>query len=263
MKTPITYFGGKQRMLGRILPLIPEHITYVEPFAGGAAVFFAKELAKGNILNDTNSHLMNYYRVLQNDTEALDKLIQETPYSRDAHAHATHILKYPYFFDDVWRAWAVQVLSIMSFASKFDGSFGYSMMGRQDGKWRGKKVLYPELKSKLGHVILESRDALEVIRAYDTEGTFFFIDPPYIGTHLGHYQGSYNAEDFSRLLDQLSGVRGKFMLTMRENELLRDTARAQGWMIHEREQWVTSRRATKQDKKETEWMVCNYTLDNQ
>ena len=43
LKTPVTYYGGKQRLLKHILPLIPEHTQYVEPFFGGEAVYFAKD----------------------------------------------------------------------------------------------------------------------------------------------------------------------------------------------------------------------------
>ena len=50
MKTPITYYGGKQGMLKDILPLIPEHNTYTEAFAGGAA---------GNILSLILSGVIN------------------------------------------------------------------------------------------------------------------------------------------------------------------------------------------------------------
>jgi DNA adenine methylase len=41
MKTPLTYYGGKQQLSATILKLIPEHKRYVEPFTGGSAVFFA------------------------------------------------------------------------------------------------------------------------------------------------------------------------------------------------------------------------------
>ena len=54
MKTPITYYGGKQSMLSIILPMIPEHNLYCEPFFGGGAVFFAKEPSKIEVINDTN-----------------------------------------------------------------------------------------------------------------------------------------------------------------------------------------------------------------
>ncbi|MCC7452959.1 MAG: DNA adenine methylase, partial [Crocinitomix sp.] len=42
MKTPITYYGGKQKLVSLILPNIPQHTVYVEPFVGGGAIFFAK-----------------------------------------------------------------------------------------------------------------------------------------------------------------------------------------------------------------------------
>lgn len=34
LKTPISYYGGKQNMLKHILPLVPEHKTYIEPYFG-------------------------------------------------------------------------------------------------------------------------------------------------------------------------------------------------------------------------------------
>jgi len=43
MKTPITYWGGKQQMVEIILPLIPPHKQYDEPFFGGGAIYFAKK----------------------------------------------------------------------------------------------------------------------------------------------------------------------------------------------------------------------------
>jgi len=32
IKTPISYYGGKQNLVTTILPLIPKHKTYIEPF---------------------------------------------------------------------------------------------------------------------------------------------------------------------------------------------------------------------------------------
>lgn len=52
LRTPISYYGGKQQMLRHILPLIPDHETYVEPFFGGGAVFWAKQPVNQEIIND-------------------------------------------------------------------------------------------------------------------------------------------------------------------------------------------------------------------
>ncbi|GJQ05738.1 DNA adenine methylase [Capnocytophaga canimorsus] len=68
-RTPISYYGGKQTMLPHILPLIPEHQIYVEPFFGGGAVFWAKEPAKSEIINDFNANVVNFYEVLKTDFE--------------------------------------------------------------------------------------------------------------------------------------------------------------------------------------------------
>lgn len=78
MKTPITYYGGKQKMLSVILPMIPEHSIYVEPFFGGGAVFWAKEPAQVEFINDINGEVANFYRVLQTDYDALKREVDQT-----------------------------------------------------------------------------------------------------------------------------------------------------------------------------------------
>lgn len=70
-KTPISYYGGKLNMLKHILPLIPKHRIYTEAFFGGGAVFFAKAPAEGEVINDTNNIIVNFYEVIQTDFERL------------------------------------------------------------------------------------------------------------------------------------------------------------------------------------------------
>ena len=65
MRTPISYYGGKQTMLKHILPLIPSHKIYTEAFCGGAAVLFAKRPSEAEIINDINMELTNFYWCMQ------------------------------------------------------------------------------------------------------------------------------------------------------------------------------------------------------
>ncbi|MDT8337183.1 MAG: DNA adenine methylase [Candidatus Izemoplasmatales bacterium] len=82
IKTPITYYGGKQSMIKDILPLIPKHKLYVEPFFGGGAVFWAKEKSNTEVINDVNMNIVNFYEVLKHSYFELRKKIEATPHSR-------------------------------------------------------------------------------------------------------------------------------------------------------------------------------------
>lgn len=89
MKTPITYYGGKQTMLKHILPLIPPHRIYTESFCGGAAVLFAKRPAEAEIINDINAELTNFYWCAQMYYSDLKREIDRTLHSRDLRPQAT------------------------------------------------------------------------------------------------------------------------------------------------------------------------------
>ncbi|PID89546.1 MAG: methyltransferase [Bacteroidia bacterium] len=261
MKTPITYYGGKQTMLKHILPLIPQHSIYTESFCGGGAVFFAKEPAKCEVINDIYMDIINFYECLQGNYEELKKKIDCTLHSRDTHSHARHILRYPHFFTKIERAWAVWVLSKESFASRLDAVFGYDFSGGMPKKVHNAKENFCEvLKERLQKVTIESRDALKVISTYDKADAFHFVDPPYIGTSCGHYKDSFSEDDLSHLLDLLSQVKGKFMLTMFPNDLIKEYVDKYKWTIHTIERTISASRTSR--RKQEEWIVCNYTIDD-
>lgn len=54
MRSPIWWFGGKGNMVAKLLPLIPPHRTYVEPYGGGASLLFAKNPSPVEVYNDLN-----------------------------------------------------------------------------------------------------------------------------------------------------------------------------------------------------------------
>ena len=125
MKTPITYYGGKQKMLGTILPLIPEHKIYTEAFFGGGAVFWAKQPARVEFINDHNAEVINFYRVLKNDFAALKREIDATLHSEGMQKEAKAIYRNPSGYSAVKRAWALWVLSHQSFYAILCDSWKY------------------------------------------------------------------------------------------------------------------------------------------
>jgi len=257
MKTPITYYGGKQTLLKYIIPLIPEHKIYTESFCGGAAVFFAKKPAEAEVINDINQDLVNFYNTLQCDYATLKAKIDTTLHSRDMHTHAAHILSYPAFFTHVDRAWAVWALSKMSFASMLDGAFGYDFSGCMPKKIGNAKDEFTDyLARRLETVTIESRDASDVIETYDTPSTFHFVDPPYVNSDCGHYEDLFGEDDLVRLLKLLSTIQGKFMLTMFPHDHISQFSTAHDWTIHRVERTISASKTSR--RKQEEWIVCNY-----
>src|SRR5690606_6107904 len=180
VKTPITYYGGKQNLVSTILPLIPNHVTYTETFVGGGAVFWAKQRSEVEVINDCNRELINFYECVQNDFVELEKLVRISLHSRSMHNDAVVIYNNPHMFDRLKRAWAVWVLASLSFSSKLDGSFGYDITKNQTTKkLNSKKLEFTiDLAERIQNVQIECTDALRVIRSRDYPGAFHYVDPP-------------------------------------------------------------------------------------
>ncbi len=228
MKTPIVYYGGKLKMLKYILPLIPEHRIYVEPFFGGGAVFWAKEPAESEIINDINSMAINFYEVVRDDFEALKAKIESTLYARANYTVADTIYRFPHLFDKIQQAWAFYIGTQMGFAAKI-GSWGYDKYGKQIRSWENKKEYFNENYSRRLHKTqIECNDAIKVIKSRDTEDTFIYLDPPYINTYQGHYSG-YTEEQYRELLETLSTIKGKFLLSSFPSEILDEFIEKNNW----------------------------------
>lgn len=179
MKAPISYYGGKQTMLKHILPLIPAHSLYTEAFCGGAAVMFAKPPAVAEVINDINGELINFYCVAKAYPELLIAEIGKTLHARDHYDRANTIYKQPDNYTAIKCAWAIWALSKLSFASQLGASFGFDLKGVMAKKIRNGKDNFSEmLCHRLDRVTIENDDALKVIRRYDCEGAFHFVDPP-------------------------------------------------------------------------------------
>src|ERR1051326_6154563 len=95
MRTPITYYGGKQQLVKMLLPLIPQHRLYVEAFAGGGALFFAKDPSAAEIINDTNGEVENFYRITKTQFQELKAKIDGTLHSRNSYKEALSIYNHP------------------------------------------------------------------------------------------------------------------------------------------------------------------------
>lgn len=262
MKTPISYYGGKQKLATTILKLIPEHNLYCEPFVGGAAIFFAKNASNVEVINDTNKEMINFYRTVQTDFVSLEKEIQITLHSRDLFRKASVIFNNPDMFNEIKRAWAVWTLAAQGFASMLDGSWGYDVKKATTTKKISNKRegFTPELAIRLQNAQIECTDALRIIRSRDSEDSFFYCDPPYYNSDCGHYDG-YSLDDFENLLKLLSEVKGKFLLSSYPSPILKEYSKKMGWDTIKLEMDVTvANNSPKPRKSKTEVLTANYSI---
>jgi DNA adenine methylase len=261
MKTPITYYGGKQLMAKHILPLIPEHNLYCEPFAGGAAVFFAKPQSEVEVLNDTNRELINFYRVVQSDFTSLEKEVKITLHSRDLHRKASVIYNNPDMFSELKRAWALWVLSSQGFAGLIDSSWGYDKIRNSTPKKieNKKEAFTMDLAIRLQQVQLECADALYIIRSRDSKDSFFYVDPPYFNSEMGHYDG-YSKDDFEALLKLLSTIQGKFLLSSYPSDILNKYSNMNEWHTESFSGTVSVAAKAGKQKLKVEILTSNYKV---
>jgi DNA adenine methylase len=262
LRTPVTYYGGKQKLLPAILKFIPKHVQYIEPFCGGAAVYFGKPPSEIEVLNDTNRELINFYQVCRNRFHELSSLIRTTLHSRSLHDDAWVIYNKPHLHCEVRRAWAVWVLSSQSFSAMLDGSWGYD---KKDSKTTttisNKREQFAEhLAIRLQNTQIECADALYIIKSRDTKESFFYIDPPYPGTDQGHYDG-YSEQDFENLLNVLSSIKGKFLLSNYPSLLLQKYTKQRRWYMWSVEQGISVNARSGYLKRKTEVLIANFKIN--
>src|SRR5690242_4296329 len=82
---PFSYYGGKVGLTPLLLSLMPEHSCYVEPFCGSATLLFAKRPSPIEVLNDSDSAVCTFFRVLRDAKRSakLKQALELTPYARE------------------------------------------------------------------------------------------------------------------------------------------------------------------------------------
>jgi DNA adenine methylase len=262
VKPPLTYYGGKQQLCKTILSIIPNHTLYCEPFFGGGALFFAKSPSDLEVINDSNSELINFYRTIKTDFKSLQKEITSTLHSRNEHYRATVINSHPALFNPIQRAWAIWVLANQSFASKLNGSWGYDRTKNKSvNQLTSKRNSFTDaLLKRIENTQIECIDAIEVIKSRDSKTAFFYCDPPYFNAHKGHYK-QYTETDFKELLEILSRLKGKFLLSSYQSNTLSRYSKKYIWFTQKFDLPVSiSSHPDVKKKRKIEVLTANYPI---
>lgn len=233
LRSPIRWFGGKGEMVVRLLPLLPPHSIYVEPFGGGASLLFAKEPSPVEVYNDLDSGLVNFFRVLR-DSQKFARfyhLATLTPYSREEYYFCRET--WEDCEDEVERAYRWFVVARGSFSGRFGSGWAYTVSAssaKQTSKWISILGMLPAIHGRMMQVQIEHDDFARIIERYDAPETLFYLDPPYIAEtrRSGGYKHEMSIDDHKRLVEMLLNIKGKALLSGYKHDIYEPLEQA-GW----------------------------------
>ena len=217
------WYGGKASYVGWLLPLLPEATTYVEPFAGAAAVLLNRPPAKNlDVLNDLNGRLVHLFRTLRDHSDDLQLALALTPYSREEYALC---VKDDPTLDDIERARRTYT----AYYQAYGGGGQESVTGwRRHTNGKMGKSQYRVLRDKIDNlgvfidrlrdVQIESRDAIQVIREFGRDpAALLYCDPPYMGSERESMGSKYvhdmDESDQCRFLQAVVGCSARVAIS--------------------------------------------------
>jgi DNA adenine methylase len=228
----LRYHGGKWRLAPWIISHFPDHRVYVEPFGGGASVLLRKTRSYAEIYNDLDGEIVNLFRVARDQGPELRRRIALTPFAREEF-ESSYI---PAPEDPIEQARRTLIRAGMGFGSTGSNAqvkTGFRGSATRSGTtpardWERQPANLDLVIARLQGVVIEQRDALDIIRYHDAPDTLFYVDPPYAleTRSWTHAKDAYKHElDYIQhvhLCELLREVKGQVILSGYDCDLYRN-----------------------------------------
>ena len=227
---PFGWYGGKFSHLDWLLPLLPPAHHYCEPFAGSGAVLLNRQPSPVETYNDLDGEVVNFFRVLREQKDALTEAIGLTPFSREEFGLACTLepeiaplerARRFYVRARQVRTGLAQTATIGRWANCKDTS--RAGMSGVVSRWLGGVEALPQIAERLLRVQIENRPAIDVINLYDSPRTLYYCDPPYLHETRGDTK-AYGYEMTNRqheeLAEVLNSAAGKVAISNYQCELM-------------------------------------------
>jgi DNA adenine methylase len=200
-----------------------------------ANVLLVKEPSKLETYNDLNDDIVNFFRVLRDRPEDLIHKIKLTPWSRTEFMNCIEESEDPVenarrLFFRLWMSLAGgMVKNKASFRRHKGGTRSIASDIRPENLYRASE--------RLTKVLIEKRDALQLITEMDSPDTLFYIDPPYVkSTRTDKNVYSHELTDEQhRQLEVLHDLKGMVVLSGYPSTLYSELFEARGWQRSDRD----------------------------
>jgi len=266
------WYGGKYSHLNWLLPLLPRTVHYCEPFGGSAAVLVNREPSAVETYNDIDGQVVNFFRVLRDQKDALIEAIGLTPFSREEFRRAVDEPEHD--LSDLERArrffiCARQVRTGLAQTAS-EGRWAHCVLTSRAGmagavsRWLGSVEGLAEIAQRLLRVQIENDSAINVIRRYDSPDTLFYCDPPYVHSSRSDtnaYAFEMSDAEHRELAEVLHQVQGKVALSGYRCELMDELYGDWTWIAAPtKKAHSTNTGASNRKQERTEVLWVNYEL---
>ncbi|MGX5913911.1 DNA adenine methylase [Aliidiomarina sp. Khilg15.8] len=224
MKAPaVRYHGSKFRLAPWVISHFPRHDYYIEPFGGAAGVLLQKPRCHGEVYNDLDGDIVNFFEVVRDPVlgPKLERACRLTPFSR-----AEFNLAYLATDDPLERARRLIVRATMGFGSG-GATLGHTGFRNDVRRLRSNSVdvwlKYPDTLAAVGSrftgVLIENKPAVEVIQKQDHPDALIYVDPPYMhdtrvmGGRARAYKHELTDSDHNELLSTLRDCKGMVIVS--------------------------------------------------
>lgn len=263
MKPPIKYYGGKSNMMNKIKEHFPpkeSYDTYIEPFGGSFSIGLTIE-APNLIYNDLEKNVYSLYKVLSDKKkfEVFKYRCDMTPYSEDLR----EIYKKYCLNDeltDIERAFYFFYVNRTSYNG--DGKFSINVSIRRNMSKSVSDYLsaidrLPQLHQILSKVIITNRDGIELIKKYNTDNIFMYLDPPYEQSTRtsARYSQDMDRTTHLKLLDAVQDSKAKILISGYDCDIYKQLEKS-GWKKVQFE--VNTVNSSRKPKKKIENLWFNY-----
>jgi DNA adenine methylase len=219
----LPYLGGKQALVPRLLPLIPEHVCYVEVFGGAAALLLNKPASSFEVYNDYDSELVNLFEVIRDDVDAFVKKADWLLYSRELNEKWKKDLRNGILPEDkVERALRFWYVMRSSFAAHPYKGWAFA---KRKNRSRPRSIINAiasirAIHDRLRTVEIDHLDFRRCIKNRDARETFMFLDPPYLDA-TEYRLGIFTLHDHTDLAGILRHAKSKWLMTIGDHPKIR------------------------------------------
>lgn len=263
VKRPVMrYHGGKWRLAPWIIGHFPAHVTYVEPFGGGASVLLRKPRASLDVYNDMDGSVVTLFRLLRDNPAELIRRVELTPFSRAEFDLAQDFSRPP--ADEIDLCLRLLIRSHMGFSSAGTiGRGGHEKTGFRarsvragttpPENWRRFPPVLFRVAERMQGVVIEQRPAMDLVAMHDASDTLFYLDPPYLPETRdagGDYTHEMTEADHLEMLTLLPRLNGRVILSGYESTMYADAL--PGWRV------ATKKTHADGARERTEWLWMNF-----